>query len=324
MDIPHAMQKHVADALKQLIGESGCASARFGVAVSGGPDSMALLHVLHAIAPGRVLAATMDHQLRAEAAYEAAMVAATCANWGIAHQILLPGTPITGSLQAAARAARYAMIDLWRIEQQLDWVLTAHHADDQLETLLMRLQRGSGLAGLAGVRARNGHILRPMLGVRRTDIILYCHKHGLVTIDDPSNADPAYDRVRLRAALTDAASRPIAAWLEPLAASATAQHLADDAVALDWAAAQYAEQAIAQQGDGRVRLNPVDCPPALWRRVMLHALHRVDPGCQPRGAALDDAMSAMADGQVHMLGNVVIRSHPGYWLLAPAPPRKAG
>ncbi len=330
---PADIGAQVKIALDGIIGAAHVANARFGVAVSGGPDSMALLHILHHIAPGRVFAATIDHQLRAAAADEAAMVAQYCSDWGISHHILYPETPITGSLQAAARAVRYALLDRWRIAQDIDWILTAHHADDQLETLLMRLQRGSGSAGLAGVRARNGHIVRPMLGVRRSDIMAYCAHHGLKTAQDPSNHDPAFDRARLRIALADAADRPIAAWLDPIHASISAQHVAGDAAALDWAAAEIASTCIAPDGSGKgagVFLTPRDCPSALWRRVVLLALQRVDPACQPRAGALDDAIAAMASGQTAMLGNSIIRMtkdatlRPRPWHITMAPLRKSG
>ncbi len=312
-----------------MLGKDAVATARFGVAVSGGPDSMALLHILHTIAPGRVFAATIDHQLRPAAADEAAMVAQACADMGISHHILYPDTPITGSLQAQARSVRYALLDQWRLAQHIDWVLTAHHADDQLETLLMRLQRGSGTAGLAGVRGRNGHILRPMLGVRRYDIIAYCALHALNPAQDPSNVDPAFDRARLRMALADAAVQPIAAWLDPISASISAQHLASDAEALDWVASQIADACIARDGDG-ICLTYQDCPDALWRRVVLRALQHLDPACQPRGGALDDAITAMTARQTAMLGNILIRPTKGaalspmQWQMILAPPRKSG
>src|SRR3546814_5570008 len=84
------------------------------------------------------------------------MVAGFCAREHIPHAILHPAAPISGSLQAAARAERYRLLEQWREAHALDHVVTAHHADDQLETMIMRLNRSSGVGGLAGVRARNG------------------------------------------------------------------------------------------------------------------------------------------------------------------------
>jgi tRNA(Ile)-lysidine synthase len=150
-DCPESLARFQAD-LDRLTGGAG----RVGIAVSGGPDSLALLLLAHAAIPGGIAAATVDHGLRAEAAGEAAFVAALCATLGIPHATLRPGAPITGNIQSSARKARYALLEIWADQHNLDWIATAHHADDQAETLLMRLSRGAGVAGLSGVRAVNG------------------------------------------------------------------------------------------------------------------------------------------------------------------------
>jgi tRNA(Ile)-lysidine synthase len=142
------------------------------VAVSGGPDSLALLLLAHAAMPGLVEAATVDHGLRSESADEAAFVAEICGKLGVPHATLKV-TVGAGNLQAEARAARYAALAGWMAERGLAALATAHHADDQAETLILRLNRGSGVAGLAGVRARGLvpgtrlPLLRPLLGWRR-------------------------------------------------------------------------------------------------------------------------------------------------------------
>ncbi len=190
-----------------LAAEAGAAAVdqdRFGIAVSGGPDSMALLWLAHNVLGRRCLAATIDHGLRPESSDEAAMVAKYCAGQGIEHIILAPETPIIGSLQAAARGARYALLDAWQTQAKIDWLLTAHHADDQLETLLMRLNRSSGVGGLAGIRARNGRIIRPLLAWPHAQLVALCHDRDLPFCLDPSNEDERYDRVRMRKSLADA------------------------------------------------------------------------------------------------------------------------
>ncbi|MFM6853716.1 MAG: tRNA lysidine(34) synthetase TilS, partial [Sphingopyxis sp.] len=173
--------------IAQIIGPQCAAQDRFGIAVSGGPDSLALLLLAAQAFPHRTWAATVDHQLRADSAGEAAMVAQLCADRAIPHAILHPDQPITGSIQAQARAARYAALERWRQENGIGWLLTAHHADDQLETIIMRLNRASGVNGMSAIRARNGVILRPLLAVRRQSLAAFLAVNQVVAVDDPSN-----------------------------------------------------------------------------------------------------------------------------------------
>ena len=119
-----------------------------GLAVSGGPDSLALLLLASEALPGQVEAATVDHGLRAESAAEAEAVAQICATLGVPHAILTVEVA-TGNVQAEARRARYAALGGWLAARDLAALATAHHADDQAETLLLRLNRAIGVAGLA-------------------------------------------------------------------------------------------------------------------------------------------------------------------------------
>lgn len=207
-----------------------------GLAVSGGPDSLALLLLAQAALPGRIAVASIDHGLRPEAPGEVALVERIAGARGI------PFTPLTvtlapGNLQAQAREARYAALADWAQAESLGAVATAHHADDQAETLLMRLNRGSGLAGLAGVRARGViagsevRLLRPLLGWRKAELAAIVAGAGVTAALDPANTNPDFDRARLRLALAGAE------WLDPLQLAASAAHLAESWQALDW----YAE-----------------------------------------------------------------------------------
>jgi tRNA(Ile)-lysidine synthase len=176
------------------------------VAVSGGADSMTLLSLAHdwAAETGATLTAlTVDHGLRPEAGAEAAQVAAWCAAHGIAHETLVwtGGKPYKG-LQAAARAARYALLHEWCHARRHTELLVAHSENDQAETYLMRMSRGSGIDGLAAmplVSDRNGlRLIRPLLTVSRARIEATAAARSLETISDPSNRDRRYARVRMR------------------------------------------------------------------------------------------------------------------------------
>ncbi len=279
-----------------------CGDLRFGVAVSGGPDSMALLWLAARAYPGHLAAATVDHRLRPEAGAEAAMVRDWCSSQGIPHAVLTPATPITGSVQAGARAARYALLGAWRAEQGIDHIFTAHHADDQLETVAMRLNRGSGVAGLAGVRARNGQVLRPLLGWRRQELADICAAAALPVVDDPSNHDVDFDRVRLR--------RQIAAapWLDAAAVARSARHLAAADQALDWAAHQLIA-AWPDHGDASI-IRDAACPPELFRRIVLIRLAG-HAGARPlKGSELDRVVSGMISGKRVSTGRLLVTPQP--------------
>ncbi len=207
-----------------------------GLAVSGGADSLALLLLAQAALPGQIAVCSIDHGLRPEAAGEVALVERIAGERGI------PFTPLTvtvlpGNIQARARAARYAALAQWAAAERLGAVATAHHADDQAETLLMRLNRGSGLAGLAGVRSRGViedseiTLLRPLIGWRKVELAAIVAHVGITPVQDPANTNPVFDRTRLRLALADAE------WLDPVQLAASAAHLAESWQALEW----YAE-----------------------------------------------------------------------------------
>jgi len=189
------------------------------VAVSGGPDSVALLALLAEWAgPGRprLLAVTVDHGLRPEAAQEALMVGALCARFGVDHRIRRWSghKPQTG-VQEKARTARYALLAEEARAFGAAVIVTAHTLDDQAETLLMRMAAGSGLAGLAGMAPRstvNGIVLaRPLLGVEKSRLVATCGARGLSFARDPSNDDPRYTRIRWRGLLPELAEAGLSA-----------------------------------------------------------------------------------------------------------------
>lgn len=286
------------------------------LAVSGGPDSMAMLDLVQRAWQGPVEAATVDHGLRAESADEARMVADFCAERGVPHATMRPQEPISGSLQAVARSVRYALLRSHADRVGADHIVTAHHADDQLETMMMRLARGAGVDGLAAVRARNGSVIRPMLGFRKAELVRYCTAQSIPFVADPSNANSDFDRVRMRQALATFDA------VDPLMAVRSATALAEAAEALDWAAAREAAQSMVHDLEG-VRLAIVDYPPGLLRRLVLVALRQLDPDISVRGPALDRLLVRLQEGEQTMIGNILCR--PGGagqgWLFRPAPPR---
>lgn len=177
------------------------------LAVSGGPDSTALMLLAAAWAPrgGPALhVATVDHGLRREARHEAEQVGASAGELGLPHDILVwDGDRPTTRIQERAREARYRLLFAHAARIGADVVATGHHADDQAETILFRLARGSGVGGLAGMaasRERLGLIhARPLLQCSKTELMQCCaaYRHGF--LNDPSNRDPAFARTRLRA-----------------------------------------------------------------------------------------------------------------------------
>jgi len=201
------------------------------VAVSGGPDSVVLAHMLRG-RPGFV-ALCVDHGLRPESADEARYVQQLMADWDIPCEILSwQGEKPTSNVQAQARDARYRLISAYCKAQSLDSVLLAHHRDDQAETLLLRLERGSGVDGLAAmseVSFRSGlTVLRPMLDITKAEILAYAKTHKIDFVIDPSNKNQQYKRVQMRQMLDQVDDRAL--LVERLAK--TAQNMQDAQEAL--------------------------------------------------------------------------------------------
>lgn len=211
------------------------------VAVSGGPDSMALCSLADGWARGRggrVQALTVDHGLRPESADEAACIAGWLGGLGIGHAVLSwRGSKPASGIQAAARAARYRLLDEWCRAAGVLHLLLAHHQDDQAETLLLRLERGSGLDGLAamaGAVERPGpRLLRPLLGVPGGRLRATLEARGLPWVEDPSNHDRRFARVRLRQLMPALADQGVGAGRLGRTASALgrARSIMDAAVA---------------------------------------------------------------------------------------------
>lgn len=187
---------------------------RLLVAVSGGPDSTALLHGLAKVAPRlgiTLMAACVDHGLRPESAGEAREVSRRCRNLGIACEILEVDVNRTRkahvSVQEAARNARLAALEDAADRLGCTKIALGHTADDQAETVLFRIVRGTGLAGLAGIPYQRGRFIRPLLDVRRAEILVYLAKRKIAFFTDPSNANRRYARSRIRHDILPALAR---------------------------------------------------------------------------------------------------------------------
>lgn len=284
------------------------------LAVSGGPDSCALLLLAHAAIPGRIEAATVDHGLREGAGAEAELVGTICDGLNVPHRTLSVIVP-AGNLQDAARRARYRALVDWAEERGLGAMATAHHADDQAETLLMRLNRGSGVAGLAGVRARGlapgsqVPLLRPLLHWRRAELGRVAEMAGVPTAIDPSNADARFDRVRIRGALAEDG------WIDPLAVAASAVHLADADAALEWAADREWQEAVTAAGNG-FRYAP-SAPRAIRMRIVARIIARL--GATPRGSAVARMADLLQAGEAGSLAGVLAKVREGSWYFDPEP-----
>ena len=189
------------------------------IAVSGGADSLALALLSDAWARhrgGRITALTVDHRLRPESAVEAQQVGAWLAARGIAHETLVWEGPYPSSdIQAAARAARYRLLEGWCAEHGILHLLTAHHREDRAETFWQRLARGSGLDGLAGIAAvaerPDCRVLRPLLDVPPERLRARLRLEGQPWIEDPSNRNANFARVRVREARTALAAEGLSA-----------------------------------------------------------------------------------------------------------------
>ncbi|PCI63745.1 MAG: tRNA lysidine(34) synthetase TilS [Kordiimonadales bacterium] len=216
------------------------AGNRVAIGVSGGADSTALLLLLHERFDVTVL--TVDHGLRTASTGEAVSVGAFCESLSVPHHILTwEGEKPSANIQAEARNARYNLMSRWCRENNVAYLAVAHHMDDQAETVLLRLARGSGVYGLAGMAStrelENVTLVRPLLATPKSDLIDYLEERSIPWIEDPSNRSTAYDRVRIRQMLAD----PPVEGLRSRRLAATASRLRRSRDALEYYEARWLE-----------------------------------------------------------------------------------
>ncbi|KAB1653631.1 tRNA lysidine(34) synthetase TilS [Pseudoclavibacter chungangensis] len=245
------------------------------VALSGGPDSLALAAATAFEAPRagrRAGAVIIDHGLQPDSAAVAERAASQARELGldpvIVVRVTVTETDGEGP-EAAARTARYEAIEATRKELGASAVLLGHTLDDQAETVLLGLARGSGGKSLHGMAIETGALLRPLLGVRRADTVQACADQGLEPWIDPHNSDPAYTRVRVRERVLPMLEEELGPGIsEALARTATT--LREDSETLDALALEWAHEVVSTDADGRISLDVggiVTQPPALRQRI---------------------------------------------------------
>ncbi|MEE7458013.1 tRNA lysidine(34) synthetase TilS [Methylorubrum populi] len=308
------------------------------LAVSGGPDSIALMHAASRIGPAdRLFVATVDHGLRPEAAEEAAGVGRLAVALGLAHAVLPWESPRRGSrVQAEARAARYRLLSDHAARLGARLVMTGHTLDDQAETVLMRLIAGSAPAGLAGMQRLRPltpdiRLARPFLSLAKAELVAYCEAQGLSFLRDPSNTDARFARARLRRLMPELRTEGLsAARLARLAERAARDEsaLAERADAVFAQIARSEAEGILLEG-ARLR----DEPEAICLRVMDRALEAVASGLPDpvpkrlerlESLLFDALLPALKEGRVlrrTLRGVLIEADRQGRIHLGAAPPR---
>jgi len=290
----------------ECIDDAAFAAGRpVAVAVSGGPDSMALAWLLAQRGP--VHALTVDHGLRPEAGAEAAQVGQWVKNWPhVRHAVLkIDSLDGQGGVMENARAARYDLLADYCRKNKIRALFVAHHLDDQAETFLFRLAKGSGLDGLAAMRRETRYdeniiIIRPLLDIPKSRLIATCRQNGIPFVADPTNDDTGFARNRLRAAQDVLAAE----GLTPKRLAVTAARMARARGALEHYAAQSFGKCLVKESKTEIAFNheALMAEPAEIRlRVLLMAVEKIAPdekGYGPRREKMEELAEGLFTGSV--------------------------
>lgn len=313
MPVGQTPDERFADA----VGAFGTIKPPIILAVSGGSDSTALMHLAaRMLPPAQLIVVSVDHGLRPEAAEEIAEVARQAGALGLQHLIAQWQWDGTGNLQAEARRGRFAALAKVAKSHGAAWVWLGHTEDDQIETALMRLARGSGVDGLTGMypQARRDGLLigRPLLGIGREELRQWLSGHGIGWSDDPSNENPRFDRVR---------TRQMMAQLQSLGLTRkrllqTIDHMQAAHVSLQEAARVFAGTYVRQDA-GDLLLSPevlavekADAP----RRVLAAALGWIaSRHYRPRFDQLREAALQAREGRTVTLAGVIMSPQTDGW-----------
>jgi tRNA(Ile)-lysidine synthase len=295
--------------------------AKIGIAVSGGGDSMALLHLFarwSAQTGHPIAAVTVDHGLRDGSAREAAQVAAFCKDAGISHDILhWTDWDSHGNLQAAARDARYRLMADWARDAGVGGIALGHTMDDGAETFLMRLSRKAGVDGLSAMDRifdRSGMTYaRPLWMCSRKELRDYLTRNHIEWVDDPSNYDLDFERIRVRQAMDALGQLGLKA--DALTHAAAALRQSRDALAY-YTAHEAQTHVAVQAGDLILPLKP-DVPDEIARRLRSKVIqwmgHLPYP---PRQSAMQHLMDGVAIEGTHTLGGAIVTHTDGQLRIA--------
>jgi tRNA(Ile)-lysidine synthase len=284
--------------------------ARVLVACSGGPDSAALLVALARLSGqlGLIVeAASVDHGLRAEAAADVAIAGRQAAALGVPFHPLRVQVEAGGSVQANARAARYAALHGLAQRIGAERIAVGHTQDDQAETVIMRMLRGASVAGLAGIEPlRADGVMRPLIDCRRTDVAAFATQHCEELARDPSNEDLRHERVRVRKQLLPLLELEDASFAQHLA------DLADDAraasAAISTAAAAWLSEAAPEPGD-TIELSSLRRAPEAVRRAGLRLWLARATGHEPGRSHVEQLeRAAVAAVEVWLPGGWIVSS----------------
>ena len=295
------------------------------VALSGGPDSMALLHLLARARPARTIihAVTVDHGLRANSADEAQQVGAWVSTLhNVQHHILRwDGEKPDSAIMESARAARYRLLEQFCVAHGVENLWVAHNRTDQAETFLFRLAKGSGLDGLAAIHEQTSspsgavRILRPLLDVAKDELTAWCVNQNIPFVTDPSNQNTAFARIRLRQSLDVLAAE----GLSEKRLATTARRMGRARAALDHFTDQAWAQVVTAQNDTiMIDLHLLATwPDDIRLRVIRRACDHVTIDREGFGPRLDrleeivDQIFADHDFRAATLGGVLLRRAPG-------------
>jgi len=320
------------------------------IAVSGGPDSMAMLALAAAAFPGAVVAATVDHRLRPANADEAAMVSLWCKGQRIDHKALVVEEELAPgeNVHDWARRHRYRLLNRWAHNQGAQFLATAHHADDQAETFLMRAARGSGAAGLSGIRAHQPAefiapipdtptefdtgslaVIRPLLGWRSAELRAIAIALALPFVDDPSNTNRQFSRTQFRELLARET------LLDPAQLAQSAAHVAQADAALRsvqaWLWLDRRRQPInVDDPEQQIWLALNGLPQELKRRLSREAINFVRSAggiIRPDftdATNIEPLLNALEAGTSATQAGVLVSRNGEVWRFAKAPPRRFG